>query len=57
MVLSPLPTEKRSDYVQNQEMPKLQIQAVKFILKQYIFIEFKGLVVANEIYVKADLPT
>lgn len=49
--------EKCSDYVQNQEMPQLQIQAVKFILEQYLFIEIKGLVVANEIYVKAELPT
>lgn len=49
--------EKCSDYVQNQEMSKLQIQAVKFILEQYLFIEFKGLVVAHQIYVKAGLRT
>lgn len=30
--------EKHSVYVQNAEMPKLQIQAVKFMLEQYVFI-------------------
>ena len=49
--------EKCSVYVQNPEMPKLQIQAVKFILEQYLLIEVKGLVVAHQIHVKAGLPT